>query len=36
MENAVLPTLRELGIALVAYSPFGHGLLTGTATAQTP
>jgi aryl-alcohol dehydrogenase-like predicted oxidoreductase len=36
VENAVLPTLRELGIALVAYSPLGRGLLTGTATAQTP
>lgn len=30
-----MPTLRELGIALVAYSPLGRGLLTGTVTAHT-
>jgi aryl-alcohol dehydrogenase-like predicted oxidoreductase len=30
MEDEVLPTLRELGIGLVAYSPLGRGLLTGT------
>lgn len=35
VDSAVLPTLRELGIALVAYSPLGRGLLTGTVTAQT-
>jgi aryl-alcohol dehydrogenase-like predicted oxidoreductase len=29
-EPAVLPLLRELGIGLVAYSPLGHGFLTGT------
>ncbi|GAA2005141.1 aldo/keto reductase [Microbacterium ulmi] len=29
IEETVLPTLRELGISLVAYSPFGRGLLTG-------
>lgn len=29
-EPAVLPTLRDLGIGLVAYSPLGHGFLTGT------
>jgi aryl-alcohol dehydrogenase-like predicted oxidoreductase len=29
LEDAVLPTLRELGIALVAYSPLGRGFLTG-------
>jgi len=29
-EDAVLPTLRELGIGLVAYSPLGRGFLTGT------
>jgi aryl-alcohol dehydrogenase-like predicted oxidoreductase len=29
LEDAVLPTLRELGIGLVAYSPLGRGLLTG-------
>jgi aryl-alcohol dehydrogenase-like predicted oxidoreductase len=29
LEEAVLPTLRELGIGLVAYSPLGRGLLSG-------
>jgi aryl-alcohol dehydrogenase-like predicted oxidoreductase len=29
VEDSVLPTLRELGIALVAYSPLGRGFLTG-------
>ncbi len=28
-EAHVLPLLRELGIGFVAYSPLGHGLLTG-------
>ncbi|MDG9674063.1 aldo/keto reductase [Micromonospora sp. DH14] len=28
-ETEVLPTLRELGIGLVPYSPLGHGFLTG-------
>lgn len=28
-EQALLPTLRELGIALVAYSPLGRGFLAG-------
>ncbi len=28
-EEEVLPTLRELGIALVPYSPLGRGFLTG-------
>ncbi len=28
-ESEVLPTLRELGIGLVAYSPLGRGFLTG-------
>ena len=28
-EQALLPTLRELGIALVAWSPLGAGFLTG-------
>jgi aryl-alcohol dehydrogenase-like predicted oxidoreductase len=28
----LLPTLRELGIALVAWSPLGRGFLTGTVT----
>ena len=29
-EAEVLPTLRELGIGLVAYSPLGRGFLTGS------
>lgn len=29
IEDGVIPTLRELGIALVAYSPLGRGFLTG-------
>lgn len=29
VEEEVLPTLRELGIALVPYSPLGRGFLTG-------
>jgi aryl-alcohol dehydrogenase-like predicted oxidoreductase len=28
-EDKVLPTLRELGVGLVAYSPLGRGFLTG-------
>ncbi|HEV2866128.1 MAG TPA: aldo/keto reductase [Allosphingosinicella sp.] len=28
-EDEVLPTVRELGIAFVAYSPLGRGFLTG-------
>ncbi|MGL4743977.1 MAG: aldo/keto reductase, partial [Dermatophilaceae bacterium] len=34
VEDAVLPTLRELGIGLVPYSPLGRGILTGTVTAS--
>jgi aryl-alcohol dehydrogenase-like predicted oxidoreductase len=30
VEEEILPTLRELGIGLVAYSPLGRGFLTGT------
>jgi aryl-alcohol dehydrogenase-like predicted oxidoreductase len=30
VEAEVLPTLRELGIGLVAYSPLGRGFLTGS------
>jgi len=30
VEKDILPTLRELGIGSVAYSPFGRGLRTGT------
>jgi aryl-alcohol dehydrogenase-like predicted oxidoreductase len=29
VEGGVLPTLRELGIGLVAYSPLGRGFLSG-------
>jgi len=29
-ESEVLPLLRELGIGFVAYSPLGHGFLTGS------
>ena len=32
IEASVLPALRELGIALVAYSPLGRGFLTGAIT----
>jgi aryl-alcohol dehydrogenase-like predicted oxidoreductase len=34
-EEAVLPTLEELGIGLVAYSPLGKGFLTGKINAET-
>jgi aryl-alcohol dehydrogenase-like predicted oxidoreductase len=30
VEGEILPLVRELGIALVAYSPVGRGFLTGT------
>jgi aryl-alcohol dehydrogenase-like predicted oxidoreductase len=30
IEAEILPTIRELGIGLVAYSPLGRGFLTGT------
>ena len=29
VENLILPTVRELGIGFVAYSPLGRGFLTG-------
>src|SRR3954452_12769154 len=29
IEDGVIPTIRELGIALVSYSPLGRGFLTG-------
>ena len=29
IEDEILPTIRELGIGLVAYSPLGRGFLTG-------
>src|SRR3954462_9844315 len=33
VEAEVLPTLEELGIALVAYSPLGRGFLSGRFTS---
>jgi aryl-alcohol dehydrogenase-like predicted oxidoreductase len=33
VEPHILPTLRELGIGLVAYSPLGRGFLTGAITS---
>ena len=32
VEASILPTLRELGIGFVPYSPIGRGFLTGTIT----
>jgi aryl-alcohol dehydrogenase-like predicted oxidoreductase len=34
-ETKVLPTLAELGIGLVPFSPLGRGFLTGTIDADT-
>ncbi len=34
LEDEILPTLRELGIGLVPYSPLGRGILTGALTAE--
>jgi aryl-alcohol dehydrogenase-like predicted oxidoreductase len=34
-EEEVLPTLEELGIGFVAYSPLGRGFLTGTINEDT-
>jgi aryl-alcohol dehydrogenase-like predicted oxidoreductase len=33
VEEEILPTLEELGIALVAYSPLGRGFLSGRFTS---
>ncbi len=33
VEHEILPTLRELGIGLVPYSPLGRGILTGAITS---
>ena len=35
LEDEILPTVRELGIGLVPYSPLGRGLLTGTITRSS-
>ena len=34
LEDEILPTIRELGIGLVPYSPLGRGLLTGAITTS--
>jgi len=34
-EAEILPTLEELGIAFVAFTPLGAGFLTGTIDANT-
>jgi aryl-alcohol dehydrogenase-like predicted oxidoreductase len=34
-EDAILPTLEELGIGLVAFSPLGKGFLTGAIDEST-
>ncbi len=34
IEDEILPTIRELGIGLVPYSPLGRGLLTGAITSS--
>jgi aryl-alcohol dehydrogenase-like predicted oxidoreductase len=34
-EGEIIPTLEELGIGLVAYSPLGRGFLTGTINQDT-
>jgi aryl-alcohol dehydrogenase-like predicted oxidoreductase len=36
MEREVFPYCREHGIAVMAYGPLAHGLLTGTVSADTP
>ena len=33
VEGEILPTVRELGIGFVPYSPLGRGFLTGTITS---
>jgi aryl-alcohol dehydrogenase-like predicted oxidoreductase len=35
LETEIIPTLRELGIGLVPYSPLGRGFLTGGITGST-
>ena len=34
IEDEILPTIRELGIGLVPYSPLGRGILTGAITDE--
>lgn len=34
-EDAIIPTLEELGIGMVPFSPLGKGFLTGTIDAST-
>jgi aryl-alcohol dehydrogenase-like predicted oxidoreductase len=34
-EDVILPTLEELGIGFVAFTPLGAGFLTGTINANT-
>ncbi len=34
VEDAIMPTVRELGIGFVAYSPMGRGFLTATIETQ--
>lgn len=36
VETAILPTLVELGITLVAHSPLGHGILGDPSDSTTP
>jgi aryl-alcohol dehydrogenase-like predicted oxidoreductase len=35
VENDILPTVRELGIGFVPYSPLGRGFLTGAITSKS-
>ncbi|MER5557591.1 aldo/keto reductase [Streptomyces sp. NPDC002506] len=35
-ESDIIPTLEELGIGLVPFSPLGKGFLTGTIDSTTP
>ena len=30
MQDVLIPTLRQLGISIVAYAPLGRGFLTGS------
>jgi aryl-alcohol dehydrogenase-like predicted oxidoreductase len=34
VENEILPTLRELGISLIPYSPLARGLVTNTVSKE--